>query len=381
MRRGCLFTLCLLPASAIAGPFSYFQTNLVSDGAVPANLIDVNLRNPWGIAFSPTSPFWIADNAAGLATLYSGDGSIQALVVTVPPAPGSLPFTQSTPTGAVFNASSSFSNDRFLFATEDGTIVGWQGGLGTSGAVRVDNSAGGAVYKGLAIAGTSIYATNFAAGRVEVFTGNYAPVSLPGAFTDPNLPSGYSPFGIQNIGGSIYVTYALKQTGGTDDVPGPGFGFVDKYDTSGVLLQRLIVGIPGDPASHLNAPWGMALAPAGFGDLGGLLLVGNFGDGLINAFNPSNGAFISSLNDANGIPFQNDGLWALSFGNNGPGFSSQKLYFTAGLNDETDGLFGSIASLAPEPGTSLLVPGALLLGLALRKARNCIRPRGVQKAA
>jgi len=378
--RPCsLVMLTLLPACAIAGPFSYFQTNLVSDGAVPANMIDPDLRNPWGISFGPTTPFWIADNAAGLATLYAGDGTKQGLVVTIPPAPGSPVGTQSTPTGTVFNGGSgTFLNDRFLFATEDGTIIGWQGSLGTSGAVRVDNSAGGSVFKGLAIAGTRIYATDFANATVRVFDSSYAPVSLPGGFTDPNLPSGYSPFGIQNIGGSIYVTYALKQAGGNDDVPGPGFGFVDRYDTNGILLQRLVVGIPGNPSSPLNAPWGMALAPAGFGDLGGLFLVGNFGDGLINAFDPVTGAFVSSLKDQNGIPFQNDGLWALTFGNNGPGFSSQTLYFTAGLNDETDGLFGSIASVAPEPGTLLLVPGALLVGLAVAVAR---RSRQVQKAA
>jgi len=352
--------------NAIAGPMGYVQTNLTSNIPGLANFTDPNLKNPWGISFGPSTPFWTANNGTGTSTLYNGMGQPQALVVTVPPAPGSPAGTLGVPTGTVFNsggAGGAFMGDRFLFATEDGTISGWQPSLGTNGAVRVDESAGGAVYKGLAIAGNRIYATDFANGMVDVFDSSYMPVTLGGAFTDPTLPSGYSPFGIENIGGSIYVTYAFKQAGGDDDVPGPGFGFVDKYDTNGMLLQRLINGGPG---SALNSPWGLALAPSSFGDLANLLLVGNFGDGRINAFDPTTGAFVSALNNSSGNPIEIDGLWALKFGNKGPGFSSNRLYFTAGLNGEADGLFGSLTP-SPEPSTGLLLTGALLLGAGLRR--------------
>jgi uncharacterized protein (TIGR03118 family) len=291
----------------------------------------------------------------------------QGLVVTIPPAPGGAP--PGVPTGTVFNSHASvangnqFTGDVFLFATEDGTISGWKGG--TNAAVRVDSSASGAVYKGLAIDATlnRIYATDFGNGKVDVFDTNYNQI-LAGTFTDPNLPSGFAPFGIENIGGFIYVTYAKKN--GIDDEAGPGNGFVDKFTTDGVLDQRLIIGVPGDPNSPLNSPWGLALAPSTFGDLAGLFLVGNFGDGRINAFDPATGAFVSALNNTSGNPIVNDGLWALKFGNGGPGFSPDKLYFTAGLNDEHDGLFGSLQAV-PEPSTSLLLAGALLLGGVLRR--------------
>jgi len=354
----------------LAGPLGFGQTNLVSDGFVAANTTDLDLKNPWGISFGPGSPFWISDNGTGLSTLYNGAGVKQGLIVTIPPAPGGS--TPGVPTGTVFNSHAGvangkqFTGDVFLFATEDGTISGWPGGV-TNAAVRVDSSASGAVYKGLAIDATlnRIYATDFANGKVDVFDTNYSPI-LAGTFTDPTLPAGYSPFGIENIGGSIYVTYAQKEAMGNDDVAGPGFGFVDKYDTSGALQQRLITGVPGDPTSPLNSPWGMALAPSTFGDLAGLLLVGNFGDGRINAFDPTTGAFVSALNNTSGNPIVNDGLWALKFGNGGPGFSPNKLYFTAGLNGEADGLFGSL-QVAPEPSTFLLLGGALLVGGVLRR--------------
>jgi uncharacterized protein (TIGR03118 family) len=361
---GVLLFLGAVSVNTVAGPLGYVQTNLVSNISGLAKTFDPDLKNPWGISFGPTTPFWVADNGTGLSTIYDGMGAKQGLVVSIPPAPGSPAGTLGVPTGTVFNAGSGFTGDKFLFATEDGTIAGWQGG--TSAAVRVDLAGSDAVFKGLAIADDRIYATDFHNGTVDVFDKNYSQITAAGAFTDPNLPSGYSPFGIETIGGSIYVTYALKEAGGDDDVAGPGFGFVDKYDTNGNLTQRLIVGVPGDPTSPLNSPWGLALAPPGFGDLAGLLLVGNFGDGHINAFDPLTGAFVSTLNDSSGNPIVIDGLWGLKFGNGSSGFNPNSLYFTAGLNDEKDGLFGSLAAV-PEPSTALLLTGALLLGAGLRK--------------
>lgn len=374
MRRLISLVLGLLsvPSVVLASPVGYVQTNLVSDGTVPAAVQDSDLKNPWGIAFGPTTPFQIADNGSGLSTAYAGDGTKQSLVVSIQPAPGSPPGTLGAPTGTVFNPTSgNFMGDQFLFATQQGTIVGSQPALGTSSAVRVDNSASGAVYKGLAIVGARIYATDFGSGKIDVWDSNYSPVSLSGAFVDPNLPSGFAPFGIQNIGGTLFVTYAKKQ--GSGDVPGPGLGIVDKFDANGVLLQRLIVGVPGDPTSPLNSPWGIALAPATFGDLGGLLLVGNVGDGKINAFDPMTGALVGALDDINGAPIVIDRLWALAFGNGGPGFDSDALYFTAGLAGETGGLFGRLdpagAGTVPEPATGLLL-GAGLAATALVRRRT-----------
>lgn len=368
LRRLILVSGVVLPIRLAAAPVGFYQTNLVSNGAVPAAVIDADLKNPWGISFGPSSPFWVANNGTGTSTLYNGAGAKQGLIVTIPPAPGSPPNTAGTPTGTVFNGSSAnFNGDRFLFATEDGTISGWQGSLGTTAAVRVDNS-GSAVYKGLAIAGDRIFATDFAGGKVDVFDNGYNPITLSGGFLDPGLPSGYSPFGIQTIGNSVFVTYAKKEAGGDDDVAGPGFGFVDKFDIDGGFQGRLISGVPVDPNSPLNAPWGLALAPSGFGALANLLLVGNFGDGRINAFDPSTGAFVSALQDALGNPIVIDGLWGLAFGNSGPGFDANALYFTAGPNDEQDGLFGSLQAV-PEPGTFALLSSGVAL-LVIRRRRR-----------
>lgn len=357
----------LLPCTVLASPTGYVQTDLVS------NATDPDLQNPWGIAFGASTPFWIADNGSGLATLYDGDGTKRALVVTIPPAPGSPAGTSGTPTGAVFNTTvGNPSPDTFVFATQDGILAGWQPSLGTSAAVRVDSSAAGTVYTGLAIVGNRFYATDFNNARIDVFDSSYAAVSLAGSFTDPNLPSGYAPFGIQAIAGQLYVTYALKGAGG-NETSGPGFGFVDRFDANGNLLQRLVVGTPGDPTSPLNAPWGIALAPATFGDLSSLLLIGNHGNGLINAFDPATGTFVGSLTDAGGTPIAIDGLWSLAFGNNGPGFDPDALYFTAGVNNETGGLFGSLQPV-PEPATALLLStGLVAMGLAARRRGSPVR--------
>jgi uncharacterized protein (TIGR03118 family) len=362
-----MLLLCANAQRALAdGANSFTQTNLVSDIPGMAKTTDPNLVNPWGVSFSSGSPFWISDNGAGLATLYNGAGDIIPLVVTVPP-PG------SAPTGLVFNSSSSFNGDLFIFATEGGTITGWRGALGTT-AETLSLGTGG-VYKGLAIAttpnGTYLYATDFHNNSITVLPGIGAP-SLSGTFTDPNLPAGYAPFGIQNIGGKLYVTYAVQDAAKHDDVSGPGHGIVDVFDLQGNFLQRLISNGP------LNSPWGMAIAPAGFGNFGNDLLVGNLRDGTINAFDPSTGSFLGQLDGANGMPLINLGLWDLTFGNGGNGGSKSDLFFTAGIPGdggmvEDHGLFGSIVP-TPEPGTlALLGIGLLvLIGTARRRRSTSI---------
>ncbi len=327
----------------------YARVNLVSDIAGVARFDDPNLVNPWGLGFSTTSPFWVADNGAGVSTLYNGRGQAfpvgSPLVVTIP-TPTSP--TGGAPTGLVFNGTGEFAvsanshsgSSIFLFVTEDGTILGWSPMVNlTSAVIAVDNSTVGlgAVYKGLAIASTSqgnfIYATNFRAGVVEKYDKNFHQVTT---FTDPNVDPGFAPFGIHNISGKLFVTFALQNAQKHDDVAGPGNGFVDVFDTDGALLRRF--------ASHgrLNSPWGLALAPEDFGRFSHHILVGNFGDGRLNAFDTS-GSFDGQLIDPEGNPLTINGLWALQFGsgakNNG---SRHKLFFTAGIADESHGLFGFI---------------------------------------
>jgi len=330
----------------------YEQHNLVSDGAVPADLVDAALVNAWGLVASGTSPWWVADNGADLSTLYNGNtGAKQALTVSVPGAP----------TGVVFNGGTGFavSNGtatapaRFIFATEEGTILGWSPAVAlTQAVVAVDNSAGGAVYKGLAIASTAagdrLYAANFHAGTVDVFDAGFHPVSA--GFSDVALPSGYAPFGIRNLGGTIYVTYALQDADRKDDVAGVGHGFVNAFDTDGHLLRRVA------SRGRLNSPWGLALAPPDFGQFGGNLLVGNFGDGHINAFDlqrfEANGELQErgQLHAANGPPVTIDGLWALAFGNGASAGPTNALFFTAGPFDEEHGLFGKLVVTSPPAG-------------------------------
>ena len=338
-------------ASAVAqGP--YQQTNLVANRVgtdMPtAQHIDPHLVNPWGISAGPATPFWVSDNGTGVTTLYA-NGTPVPLVVTIPP-PHSTPGATSTPTGTVFNGTSDFQvakgqPARFLFATEDGTISGWNPNVDLHNAIlEVDNSrhgtATGAVYKGLAIGsvGSSnfLYAANFRAGVVERYDKNFHPA---GRFTDRAVPAGFAPFDVQNLGGMLWVTFAMQNAQKHDNVAGPGNGFVDVFDTSGNLLMRF--------ASHgaLNSPWGLAMAPSsGFGPFSGDLLVGNFGDGIINAFDPETATLEGQLGDANGDSIVIDGLWGLRFGNDGAGGPSNTLFFTAGINHEADGLYGSLVS-------------------------------------
>ncbi len=345
--------LLLLPGTAFAransGGGVYQQTNLVSNLAGKAPITDPNLVNPWGISYSPMGPFWVSDNGSGLSTLYDGKGNIQPLVVTIPPA---VQGTTGSPTGTVYNAN---SNDFvvkkngnsgasvFLFDTEDGTISGWNPNVDPTNAILAVNNNPAAVYKGLVIAtndsGTFLYAANFHAGTVDVFDKKFAPAKLSGSFTDPNLPKGYAPFGIQNIGSNIVVTYAKQDKAKHDDVPGKGLGIVDVFDTNGNFVKRLI--------SHgqLNAPWGLALAPADFGAFSNDLLVGNFGNGRINAFDPNTGAFIGQLMNSKGKAIKINGLWGLMFGNGGQAGQKNQLFFTAGIHNEADGLFGMITAV------------------------------------
>ncbi len=329
---------------------SYFQRNLVSDIAGMAEKTDTNLVNPWGIAISGSSPFWVSDNHAGKSTLYDGNGIASSLVVTIPPPSGGTP--PAAPTGVLFNSSTNFQVSpgaaaRFIFATEDGTIVGWNSG--STGIVKVDNSAAGAIYKGLGIGTSSgsnyLYAANFFAGTIDVFDQNYGSVTLPGNFLDPTIPSGFAPFNVQNIGGQLYVTYAKQDADKHDDVAGPGNGYVDIFDTSGNFVRRLI------SQGALNSPWGLALAPTNFGTFSGALLVGNFGNGKINAFDPATGTQLGTLQDPTGSPINIQGLWGLTFGNGGSGGDTRTLYFAAGIagtnSIEDHGLFGSISALSP----------------------------------
>src|SRR5438034_10805436 len=264
-----------------AGPLSFYeQHNLVSDGAVPADLVDAALVNAWGLVASATSPWWVADNGTGLSTLYNGNtGAKLGLTVSVAGAPTGIVFNGGS--GFVVTSGAASGPARFIFATEQGTVLGWNPTVAaTQAVVAVDNSAGGAVYKGLAIASTvagdRLYAAHSHAGTVDVFDAGFHPVSA--GFSDAALPPGYAPFGIRNLGGAIYVTYALQDADRRDDVAGVGHGFVNAFDTDGHLLRRVA------SRGRLNSPWGLALAPADFGQFGGNLLVGNFGDGHINAF-------------------------------------------------------------------------------------------------
>jgi uncharacterized protein (TIGR03118 family) len=326
-------------------PITYVQHNLVSDIPGMADRTDPNVVNPWGIVAGPTTPLWIADNHTGVSSVYDGNGVQARAIVTVPPPGGFLP--PSAPSGIVFNATTDFvvgpnQPSRFIFATEDGTIAGWNNGSGA--VLKVDLAPLHAVYKGLALANgggnNRLYATNFHNNRVDVFDAGFNPVALAGAFSDPNLPAGFAPFGIQLVGSQLYVTYAMQDAARHDDVSGAGNGYVSVFDPNGHFIKRFASNGP------LNSPWGIALAPAGFGGFGGALLIGNFGDGRINAFNPNTGAWLGQLEDTAGKAISIEGLWGLTFGNGNRSGSTRTLYFTAGIaaggNTEDHGLFGMV---------------------------------------
>jgi uncharacterized protein (TIGR03118 family) len=326
---------------------TYVRHDLVSDGFIAADHVDPNLVNAWGIAHLATSPWWVANNATATSTLYDGAGAPRSLVVTVtgtggaPAAPTGM---VANPDGAAFilPGGGASGGARFIFASEDGTISGWNPAvLPTSTVVAVDRSAAGAIYKGLAISGTRLYATDFHGGRVDVFDGSFAPATLaPGAFVDPGIPAGFAPFGIQAANGTIYVTYAMQDAERSDEVAGQHLGYVSAFSTDGAFVGRIASG------GKLNAPWGIALAPdVGFGRVSGKLLVGNFGDGRIVAYRISGqdqseggGAYLTDGE----APITIDGLWGLGFGNGAAAGQPNQLFFAAGPDDEQHGLFGRI---------------------------------------
>ena len=349
-----------VPAGALQAANGYLVRNLVSDIPFLADNTDPNLAGAWGIAQSATSPFWISDSGVGLSTLYNSSGGVLSLAVTIPP--GARGGSQGTPTGTVYNGTIGFGVGAgqaavFLFDTWDGTISGWNSSTdATHAIVKVDRSASGAIYTGLAIAATTggsyLYAANFHAGTIEVFDANFAPVSMP--FQDSALPAGFAPWNIQNLGGKLYVSYALQNASGNSAVPAAGSGYVDVFDTSGNLLQRLVSG------GVLNAPWGLAMAPSGFGDFANDLLVGNFGDGTINVFHPQTGAYLATLHDIYGSAIVIPNLRGLAAGNGGSGGDAHAVYFTAGIpgpDNGNHGLFGRLQA-APAITAAQVVNGA-----------------------
>jgi uncharacterized protein (TIGR03118 family) len=341
--------LIAVGASSAGRPGNHYKvTPLASDVSGLAPVTDSNLQNTWGLARGATTPWWIANNGTASTSVYTGSGArVDIGGLAAQGVPGD-------PTGAVFSGiagqfqvgtaadPTTLGPSNFVFDSEDGTISAWRIGS-TAALVTVDMSSSDAVFKGLAISngpsGPRLYATDFANGRVDVFDGGWNQVNTPGAFVDPSLPEHYAPFGIQTIGDRVFVTYGMQQPGSNDEAHGRGLGIVDAYDLDGKFLARV--------AQHgqLDAPWGVAWAPASFGPFGGDLLVGNFGDGQVNAYQEmSNGHFEhrGTLHAATHGKLSIDGLWALEFGNAGPNGDPQTLFFTAGIQDEAHGLFGTI---------------------------------------
>jgi uncharacterized protein (TIGR03118 family) len=334
------------------------QTNLFADtseGGAPN--VDPNLVNPWGLAFSPSGVAWISDNGPGLATLYETELTTPLpRVVTVPPPGGSSAGTTSTPSGQIYNAGAGagdFKGDTFIISTEDGTVSGWSNAsdpFNDAGAANAtleyDNSANNSVYKGLAINPTTpptLLLADFHNNKIDMLDRTYAKIASEGgtAWTDPSIPSGFAPFNIYVNGGKVYVAYAKQDSDAHDDEAGPGNGAVSVFDSTGTLVKSLVAS-----GGALNSPWGLAIAPAGWGQLGGTLLVGGFGDGHVNAYDPATGAWVGSLVNGAGAALAIDGLWALTWGVSNPdaGITTSQLYFTAGPNDETDGLFGYLTT-------------------------------------
>jgi uncharacterized protein (TIGR03118 family) len=365
-------SLVLLVFPALTFAQHYQQANLVSDIMGMAPTFDPNLKNPWGLTRSSGSPFWVANNNSGTSTLYDGTGAIIPIngtgVVMVPP-PGFAPGTQSAPTGVVFNGSpadfllKTGKAAHFIFATEDGTISAWAGGVSAELEVdRSDNgSSHGAVYKGATSGEINghkfLYVTNFRSGKVEVYDTTFKRVHLgDDAFKadgdcdrddhdghhdcdDDRIPEGFAPFNIQNIGGSIFVTYARQDGPRHDPVGGTGAGFVEIFTPEGKLIGHLEHG------DWFNAPWGVVWTTRDFGEFSNAILVGNFRSGWIAAFNGFTHKFIGFVRNPDNSLMFIDGLWSLTFGNDATAGPANTMFFTAGINGETDGLFGTITPI------------------------------------
>ena len=404
---GLLMTLAI-PSGLLAQQAGYSQTNLVSNTTGVANTTDPQLLNPWGISILPGQDFWIANNNSGTSTLYDNQGKKDTgLVVTIPGAthnpngncrPG-------CPTGNVSNGNGAYFNGgQFIFDTEDGLIVYWNGSSNTA-IVGKDNSASGAVYKGLALVGTSLLAANFNTGKVDVYDSNYRLTSLGGSFTDPHLPAGFAPHGIHVIGNQVYVAYAMQDGPKHDAVPGAGAGQVDIFDTNGNFVSTFVAA---GANNNLNAPWGVVAAPAGFGTFAGDILVGNFGDGTIGAFDAT-GKFIGQLTNSSGTVLVNPGLWDMVFGggggaNNNPG-NVGTLYVTAGgsagqpnfpAGGSTTAVFASLvpaamvsgpnfslnlsapsATVMPGGSTTLMISASAVGGFNSQISLTCSAPTGL----
>jgi uncharacterized protein (TIGR03118 family) len=352
-------------------------TGLVSDIPGLAARTDPSLVNPWGLVADPSGTFWIANAQTGISTLYNGAGQPEPLTITVGAAGGA---STTLPTGTVFNGGAGFQVTEwgrsgaslFLFATKDGTIAGWNPWVDAGHAVTMVNaSAAGDVFTGLALgdsaSGTLLYAADFGNQTVAVFNQNFQPVKIAGGFVDPNLPTGFAPFNVQNVDGRLFVTYALQDAGRYVDVPGASNGFVDVFNTDGQLLQRFASG------GTLNSPWGVALAPAGFGAFGNDVLIGNRGDGRIAAYDPGTGAFEGFITGASGAPVQVAGLWGLNFGT---GASANTLYFTAGIGGEQHGLFGDVQASAASAWGSSTAPASQAPDISAELARLDPTPDG-----
>lgn len=363
MHKG-LALACVLVTTGQQAQAQYRQINLVSDGFVAARYIDRNLKNPWGIAFNPTGPFWIANNGTGASTVYDGTGQPfppkNPLVITVPLGKSPLPSSElSKPTGIVFNPEGGFPlrttvpvlnssrSSKFIFASEDGTLAGWNPNIDPNNAVvmvepdlTLPSTSPPAIYKGLALSkwngATYLYATNFRTATVDVYNSNWR---LVGRFTDPQMDRSYAPFGIVAQGNFLYVTYAKRGPDG-DDVAGPGNGFVDIFLPNGHFVRRLVSG------GKLNSPWGIAFAPQSWGRLGNAILIGNFGDGKINAYHKASGHFLGVVTDSSQDAVEVPGLWGIAFGNGYANSDPNGLYFTSGVGDEEHGLFGVIQRMA-----------------------------------
>ena len=330
---------------------SFTATNLVSDvnaSSKPYSTsnVDAHLVNAWGVAFNPNGFVWVANAGTSSSTLYDGNGVRQSLIVDIPAgAAGS-----ASPTGIVFNGSSDFVVSQggtsgaspFIFVGEAGTLSAWSPGVSLNASITVfDGAASGAVYKGLSLASSAganfLFATDFHNARIDTFNASFVKVTTAGGLTDPTLPAGYAPFGIQAIGGQLYVSYAKQDATAHDNVDGAGLGLVDVFDTTGHFVKRLV-----DVGGRLNSPWGMAQAPANFGPFGNALLVGNFGDGRINAFDIGTGAALGALSQADGTPITITGLWGIAFGNGINSQPTSTLFFAGGPANETHGVYGRI---------------------------------------